>query len=185
MIRFAGSDTTATAIRATLLNIITNPLVYAKLQAEIDYAIARGVISSPVRNEEAVRELPYLQACLKEGLRIFPPITALRERVTPPQGDTINGYYIPGGVNIGLNMRGLLMNKVFGPDPDVYRPERWVDRTPEDLKQMDRVQELVFGYGFTRCLGIPIATMNLNKVFVEVSCISPGVLTITSLILDY
>ncbi|MCJ1404234.1 hypothetical protein MMC11_007459 [Xylographa trunciseda] len=164
---FAGSDTTATAIRATLLNIITNPPIYAKLQREIDDAIARGAISSTIQSEEAVRELPYLQACIKEGLRVFPPITALRERTTPPEGDTINGFYIPGGVNIGLNMRGVLLDKVFGPDADVFRPERWLDQNIETLKEKERVHELVFGHGFTRCLGIPIATMNLNKVFVE------------------
>lgn len=124
-------------------------------------------MSSPIRNEEAFH-LPYLQACIKEGLRVFPPITALRERVTPPGGDTINGHHVPGGVNIGLNMRGVLLSRVFDPDPDVFRPERWLDQDSEKVKQMEKVQELVFGYGFTRCLGITIATMNLNKVFVEV-----------------
>lgn len=155
-------------MRAILLNIITNPSVYAKLQREIDDAIVRGTVSSPIRNEEAVRLLPYLQACIKEGLRVFPPITALRERVTPPEGDIINGHHVPGGVNIGLNMRGVLLSEVFGPDPDIFRPERWLDQDLENLKKMEKVHELVFGYGFTRCLGIAIATMNLNKVFVEV-----------------
>ncbi|KAL6713983.1 hypothetical protein ACLMJK_008477 [Lecanora helva] len=102
--RFAGSDSIATALSATLLNIIINPSVCASLQAEIDTAVARGVLTDIVQNDEVNRELSYLQACIKEGLRIFPPITALRERVTPPEGDTINGYHVPGGMNIGLNM---------------------------------------------------------------------------------
>ena len=156
-------------MRATLLNIVTNPSVYVKLRTEIDTAVARGVVSETIRNDEAVRELPYLQACIREGLRIFPPITALRERVTPPEGDIISGYRVPGGVNVGLNMRGILLNEVFGTDPDVYRPERWLEATPETLNEMKSVQDLVFGFGFTRCLGINIATMNLNKVLVEVS----------------
>ena len=140
-----------------------------RLQLEIDHAIARSALPECVRNEEVSRELPYLQACIKEGLRVFPPITALRERVTPPEGDYIGGYHVPGGVNIGLNMRGVLRDKVFGSDPEVFRPERWLGQIPEHLKQMEKVQELIFGHGFTRCLGIPIATMSLNKVFVEVS----------------
>lgn len=45
---FAGSDTTATSIRALLLHIITNPLVYAKVQAEIYAAVTSGELSARV-----------------------------------------------------------------------------------------------------------------------------------------
>lgn len=129
---------------------------------------AQGLISSPIQNAEAA-QLPYLQACIKEGLRIFPPITSLRERVVPPEGDTILGHRIPGGTNIGINMPGSLLSTIFGSDPDVFRPERWLKQEPAILVQMERVHELVFGYGATRCLEIRIAMMTLNKVLVEVS----------------
>lgn len=165
--RFAGSDTTASGLRGTLLHIVTNPNVYAKLKAEIDEAVSKGLVSSPTQAHEAAK-LPYLQACIKEGLRIFPPITSLRERVVPPEGDTILGRFIPGGTNIGINMAGSLLSDIFGPDPDVFRPERWLEADSTNLAQMERVHELVFGHGATRCLGIRIATMTLNKVFVEV-----------------
>ena len=166
--RVAGSDTTATSMRATLLSIISNPPVYARLQREIDDAIARGAISSPILQDEAV-QLPYLQACIKEGLRRFPPITQLRERMAPPEGDTYKGRHIPPGTFIGLNAWGLQLSPVFGDDPEVFRPERWLTGDAERVKEMLKVQELIFGYGTTRCLGIPIAMMNLNKIFVEVS----------------
>ena len=136
-------------------------------------------MSDTIQNDEAIRELPYLQACIKEGLRVFPPIAALRERVTPPEGDIINGHHVPGGVNIGLNMRGVLLNDIFGLDADVFRPERWLEVTPEKLNEMKGVQELVFGFGFTRCLGINIATMNLNKTLVEVRVLAGEVFHIT------
>ncbi|KAJ9280836.1 hypothetical protein DTO021D3_2306 [Paecilomyces variotii] len=163
---FAGSDTTASGLRGTLLHIVTNPNVYAKLKAEIDEAVSKCLVSSPAQAQEAAK-LPYLQACIKEGLRIFPPITSLRERVVPPEGDTILGRFIPGGTNIGINMAGSLLSDIFGPDPDVFRPERWLEADSTNLAQMERVHELVFGHGATRCLGIRIATMTLNKVFVE------------------
>lgn len=166
----AGSDTTATSIRATLLAIISNPRVYARLVAEIDEAESREQISSPIRDQEA-RRLPYLQACIKEGLRRFPPITQLRERMVPPEGDTYNGHRIPGGTFIGLNAWAVQLNPVYGDDPEVFRPERWLIDDEVRLKEMSRVHELIFGHGTTRCLGIPIATMNLNKIFVEVSYI--------------
>lgn len=131
--------------------------------------MSSGHLSDAIRNEEVARGLPYLQACIREGLRIFPPITALRERVTPPEGDVINGHHIPGGVNVGLNMRGVLLNEVFGPDAEIYRPERWLESEEARVNEMKSVQELVFGHGSTRCLGINIAQMNLNKVIVQVN----------------
>lgn len=148
--------------------IISNPKVYTCLQHEIDDHVKRGLVSSPILDEEA-RNMPYLQACIKEGLRRYPPITQLRERMAPPEGDTYQGHNIPPNTFIGLNAWGLQLNPVFGADADVFRPERWLEADPSRLKAMSQVQELVFGFGSTKCLGIPIATMNLNKVFVEVS----------------
>ncbi|KAH6672247.1 putative benzoate 4-monooxygenase cytochrome P450 [Halenospora varia] len=163
----AGSDTTATSIRSTLLSIISNPRVYGKLRAEIDSAISRGQISPDCVTDAEARALPYLQACIKEGLRRFPSITQLRERVVPEGGDWYDGKFIPGGTFIGLNAWGVQLDPVFGEDADVYRPERWLDNDEGRLKEMARTMELVFGGGDTRCLGVPIAGMVLNKIFVE------------------
>ncbi|KAB2573396.1 Pisatin demethylase [Lasiodiplodia theobromae] len=162
----AGSDTTATAMRSTLLSIISTPHVYSRLRQEIDDAISRGEVSSPITEEEAKR-LPYLQAVLKEGLRRFPPITQLRERMVPPEGDWYDGKHIPAGTFVGLNAWGLQLNRVFGDDPEIFRPERWLIDDQDRLRRMGQVQELIFGHGTTKCLGIPIAMMTLNKIFVE------------------
>lgn len=154
-------------MRAILLMIISNPRVYKRLQKEIDDYASIGQLSDPVTDAEA-RRLPYLQACIKEGLRRYPPITQLRERVSPAEGDTYRGRTIPAGTFVGINAWGLQLNPIFGSDPEVFRPERWIEADPEKLRAMSQVQELVFGYGNTRCLGIPIALMNLNKTMVEV-----------------
>ena len=98
--RLAGSDTTATAIRATVLFLITTPSALWRLRAEIDEAVHKSSISSPIKDSEA-RALPYLQACIKEGLRLFPPVTGLFDKVVPPEGDTFNGLFLPGGTEIG------------------------------------------------------------------------------------
>ncbi|KAH8669654.1 cytochrome P450 oxidoreductase [Tricladium varicosporioides] len=163
----AGSDTTATSIRSTLLSIISNPRVYVKLRNEIDTAISLGLISSGCITDAEARQLPYLQACIREGLRRFPSITQLRERVVPKGGDWYDGKFLPGGTFIGLNAWGLQLDPVFGEDADVYRPERWLDNSEDRVKEMGRTMELVFGGGDTRCLGVPIAGMVLNKIFVE------------------
>jgi len=89
-----GSDSTATAIRMILLHVITSPAVYAKLQKELDEneALFDGSLISSADS----RRLPYLQACIKEGLRIWPPLRTLNSKLSPPGGETGNGVYIPG-----------------------------------------------------------------------------------------
>ena len=154
-----------------MLNIITNPLVYAKLQLEIDNAVYSNSISSPIQLDEAGK-LPYLQACIKEGLRVFPPVASLRGRTTPPQGDHLNGYFVPGGVNIGFNIRSMQRHQVFGLDPEVFRPERWLESGTERLAEMSKVHGMIFNHGGAKCLGIHIAYLTLNKFFVEVSITS-------------
>ncbi|KAJ9615092.1 hypothetical protein H2200_001166 [Cladophialophora chaetospira] len=175
----AGSDTSATSMRATLLNIMTNPRVYRTLMAEIDDAIANGRIPSgptDIITEAQAKELPYLQACIKEGLRWYPAVTGELSKEVPPQGDTICGYFVPGGTKLGSSIKAVHRNStLFSPDPESFRPERWIlssqpnghEKSEEKLKEMERNNDLVFGYGKYQCLGKPVALMELNKVFVE------------------
>jgi cytochrome P450 len=119
--------------------------------------------SSELLQVSEFTKLPYLQACISEALRLYPPITQLRERVVPPEGDTVDGRYIPGGTNIGLNMQALGRHPCFGYEPDQFRPERWLEAGEESLKMMNKVHSLIFGYGSTKCLGINQATMIVTK----------------------
>ncbi|KAL8848774.1 MAG: hypothetical protein Q9221_006245 [Calogaya cf. arnoldii] len=162
----AGSDTTSTAVQATLLSIITNPQVYQKLHKEIDHAITHCRASIPIQEAEA-RQLPYLQACIQEGLRVHPPLAQLRDRVTPSEGDYIHGYRIPPGTSIGFNSWGTQRDPIYGDDPAIFRPERWLENEESRIKQMKRTCDLVFGYGPTKCLGSNIAGMILNKAIFE------------------
>lgn len=168
MLSFAGSDTTATAIRGILLYIITSPPVYTRLISEIRAAY-KNQSQSELASYAIARNLPYLHACIKEGLRLFPPVTALRQRVTPPEGDILGGIHVPGGVDIVVNIRGLLRHEAtFGTDADMFRPERWLETTQPQLRQMERVHELLFNMGTTRCLGLSLAMMIMHKFFAEV-----------------
>ncbi|WZH43100.1 cytochrome P450 [Fusarium acuminatum] len=160
----AGSDTTATAIRSTMLHIITNPQVYAKLRAEI----ASTTYTEFIIPDSLGRELPYLQAVIKEGLRIFPPVAGLMAKQVPPQGDTWKGQFIPGGTKIGYCAWGIFRREdIWGSDAGEFRPERWLESEGEKLKEMESALELIFSYGRWQCLGRPVALMELNKIYVE------------------
>jgi cytochrome P450 len=164
----AGSDTTATAIRATTLHIITNPRVSPALFSEIHSA---GLTSRPWNSiilDAEARNLPYLQAVIKEGLRIHPPAVGLVSKSVPASGDTYKGVYLPPGTKIGNCIWGVMRDKsVWGENADEFRPERWLESKGDKLREMESTLELIFGLGRWQCLGRNVALMELNKVFVE------------------
>ncbi|KAL2852325.1 cytochrome P450 [Aspergillus pseudodeflectus] len=167
---FAGSDTTATTIRTAVLYLITNPNVLFKLQAELDTANSSGNLSGPILTYDETQRLPYLQACVKECLRIWPPVVGLMQKVVPPGGDTLGGKFVPGGTQIGYSAWGVHRNpKVYGADADVFRPERWLEVEDEEkLLAMNRTQELVFGSGRYACLGKQVALIEVSKAIAEI-----------------
>ena len=187
----AGSDTTATAIRATLLHVITNPVVLRKLRSELSAAeITAEPLehAAPVISNTRARTLAYLQAVIKEGLRIHPPVSSLSVKEVPKSGDTFKGMHFPPGTKLGISMWALTRSaEVFGEDADEFRPERWIEarraadeeekrgdshEARDKLREMEFCVDLVFGHGKWGCLGKNIALMELNKVFVEVSASS-------------
>ncbi|KAK3312235.1 cytochrome P450 [Apodospora peruviana] len=166
----AGSDTTATAIRMTLLYLIATPPALRRLVREIDDAIAEGKISSDkIITTAQANALPFLQAVVREGLRIFPPATGLVGKEVPKgSGDTVHRYYLPPGTIVGQNIWGICRSKdIFGDDANQFRPERWLTNDEDNLRAMADAQELVFGYGKYQCLGKQLVRMELGKVFVE------------------
>ncbi|KAJ0416782.1 cytochrome P450 [Aspergillus carlsbadensis] len=168
---FAGSDTTATTIRTAVLYLITNPNVLFKLQTELDTAHSNGDFSTPILTYGQAQRLPYLQACIKECLRIWPPVVGLMQKVVPPGGDTLGGKFVPGGAQIGYSAWGVHRNpRVFGADADVFRPERWlgVEEDEERFLAMSRTQELVFGSGRYACLGKQVALIEVSKAIAEI-----------------
>ena len=167
--RIAGSDTTATALRTTMFHLISQPQVFNTLRAEIDAASEKNLLTNPIASDLEAKELPYLQACIREGLRICPPANTLFDRVTPPEGDDIHGRFIPGNTKIGHSFWAVTHSKeVFGADADLFRPDRWFEAEGEQKYQMEKAQEMVFNIGRYMCMGKTIAFMELNKSILEV-----------------
>ncbi|KAF2635619.1 cytochrome P450 [Massarina eburnea CBS 473.64] len=163
-----GTDTTATAAQGIIFSILSNPAVLSRLRTEIDSFQAEKAkfLTFPIQDSMA-RKLPYLQACIAEGLRKYPPLFQLRERVVPPQGDSLHGYYIPPGTFVGINGLATQLDDVYGDNVDAFEPERWLIDDKERLRGMNRTLELVFGYGGSKCLGVNMAYMELNKIIFE------------------
>jgi len=153
----------------TLLHLISSHTTLCKLLAELQAALDKKLISRPIIRDSEARQLPYLQACIKEGLRLYPPVTGMLSKQVPPEGDMIDDKFVPGGTSIGWNSYGMQRQKDnFGLDADVFRPERWVDEKNEaKLQRVSDTVSLVFGAGRFGCLGKPVAMMELNKIIPE------------------
>ncbi|KAF2115745.1 cytochrome P450 [Lophiotrema nucula] len=164
----SGVGATAYAIQGIIRCVIENPNAQRKLQQDIDHVVSsENCGPRDVVNESVIKRMSYLQACITEGLRLYPPVSLLRERVVPPEGDYMHGYRIPGGTFIGLNGPASKLHPVYGSDVEDFRPERWLINDETQLKQMARNMELVFGYGASKCLGVNLAYTELNKIIFE------------------
>jgi cytochrome P450 len=123
----AGSDTTAGAIRGTLLHLMTNPRVYLRLQREIDDAVRSHRAPSTgggIITAAQARQLPYLQAVIREALRVWPPIVNIFSRDAPTGGDTFivdgESVFLLGGVCIGYSAYAMHHCETIYGKPDHY-----------------------------------------------------------------
>ncbi|KAF7596239.1 hypothetical protein BBP40_002772 [Aspergillus hancockii] len=117
----AGSETTATALSGVTWHLLRNPDVLRKLQDEI-----RGKFATyDDITLAAVNDTPYLIAVLSEGLRTFPPAAAGFGRVSPKDGESISGYYIPEGTVVSVSHYAAYRSERNFKDPDAFIPERW------------------------------------------------------------
>ena len=161
---FAGSDTTAIALRAIIYFLCRHPPAMGKAVQEIDKSDRQGVLSQPISYKEASSSLPYLGAVVKEAMRLHPSVGFLMERHVPPQGATICGKDIPGGTIVGINPWVTSRNEDVFPDAEAFRPERWLESSEDQLKEMDSLLSLNFGAGSRTCLGKHISLIEIHKV---------------------
>ncbi|KAL1962436.1 hypothetical protein VTN77DRAFT_9707 [Rasamsonia byssochlamydoides] len=160
---FAGSDTTAIALRAIIYFLIRNPDKLAKVRDELDAADRAGKLSEFISYRETTTHLPYLCAVIKEAMRLHPSVGLILERHVPAGGATICGQHIPEGTVVGINAWVLHHDARVYPEPDSFIPERWLESSPEKLKEMEQ-SFFVFGAGSRTCIGKNISLMEMHKI---------------------
>ncbi|KAL8850367.1 MAG: hypothetical protein Q9221_004687 [Calogaya cf. arnoldii] len=107
-------------------HLLKNPTTLARIRREIDDAARKGHISELVTWKQS-HNLPYLDACVKEASRLHPPIGFPLERIVPESGLEVDGYHIPPGTRVSMNPWAVHREVgLYGNDPDVWRPERWM-----------------------------------------------------------
>ncbi len=146
-------------MRSVFYHLLKNPKIYAQLQQEIDTATTQGSLSSPPKYSEAI-QLPLLCASVKEGMRLHPSVGLTMPRLVPKGGMILCDQYIPEGYSVGMNGAVVHYDKrVFGPDADQFRPQRWLER---DAKMMDKYM-LHFGAGTRTCIGKNVSIYPIDE----------------------
>ncbi|KJZ78165.1 hypothetical protein HIM_02203 [Hirsutella minnesotensis 3608] len=158
----AGSETTATALSGFCFYITRNPKAYAALANEIRSAFQ----SEQDINLRSTASLEYLQACINEILRVYPPAAETPARISP--GDIVDGKFVPAGSRVSVYQWATFHNPVNFADPDAYKPERWLPATHplynERFSQDKKSVFKPFSYGPRDCIGKNLAFSELRLI---------------------
>lgn len=154
---FAGHHTTSGTAAWALIELLRNPQYLRGVTDELDvlYADGEGV------SFHALRQIPLLEAVLKETLRLHPPLILL---LRIARGDfEVEGYRIGAGDLVGATP--AISNRIPEdfPEPDSFDPGRYIDPRQEDI--VNRWTWIPFGAGRHRCVGAAFALMQLKAIF--------------------
>jgi cytochrome P450 len=144
---FAGHETTATVLASALFEIHREPRILERVVSEID---ALGPSPEP----DALASLPYLEAICYEALRMYPPVVDVGRVTRGPFA--LGRYMVPAGEAIVPSPLMLHWREDLYPDPDRFKPERFLDWKPSPF------EFIAFGGGARRCLGAAFAMYEMK-----------------------
>jgi 5-O-(4-coumaroyl)-D-quinate 3'-monooxygenase len=150
----AGMDTTVISVEWAMAELVRNPRVQEKLQEELDRVVGRDRVLS----ETDFQNLPYLQAVVKESLRLHPPTPLMLPHKASARVK-IAGYDVPKGANVIVNVWAVARDPKVWDNPLEFRPERFLHGSI-DIKGAD-FRVLPFGAGRRVCPG---AQLGINLV---------------------
>ena len=154
---FAGHHTTSGTAAWTLIELLRHPDVMATVNGELDDLYADGSEVS----FQALREIPHLEAALKEALRLHPPLILL---LRVAMEDLCYGeFHIAAGKLVGASPS--ICNRIPEdfPEPDSFVPARYLEGREED--RANPWTWIPFGAGRHRCVGANFAMMQLKAIF--------------------
>ncbi|XP_031098241.1 cytochrome P450 CYP82D47-like [Ipomoea triloba] len=159
----AATDTTTITLTWALSLILNNYGVLEKIRAELDINVGRErhVKQSDLNN------LTYLQAVVKETLRLYPPSPLLLPHESIDDCN-VSGYYIQKGTRILVNVSKIHRDSSFWPNPNVFRPERFLCEHKEIDVRGNHFELIPFGNGRRMCpeisLGLQIVELTLASL---------------------
>ncbi|GLD97370.1 hypothetical protein PINS_up006054 [Pythium insidiosum] len=158
----AGRDSTALTMAWFILQMNRHPHILCKVQAELDAKLIDG---RPIPTVDDVQSLVYLEAALRETLRLCPTVP-LTPRVALVDSTLPDCTEICAGTRVLLAIYALCRSPhVWGTDAETFRPERWlVPSDPSRLIPVSAFRYPVFLAGPRRCLGERFAMLEMKIV---------------------
>jgi cytochrome P450 len=139
----AGGETTAHTLASATYYLLKTPATLRKLCKEV----RNHYTSFEEIDAHSALQLPYLRAIIDEALRIHPSGAQGFPRISP--GVVIDGHYIPAGVEVYTSAWTVVHDPANFQEPNVFRPERWLDKECTDVKEASQP----FSLGYRACLG--------------------------------
>ncbi|KAL4970623.1 cytochrome P450 [Aspergillus stella-maris] len=164
----AGTETTATGLSGTTYYLLKNHGALQKATNEVRGAFQR---EDGITFAAAAERLPYLQACIAEGLRIYPPGPVAPPRRTNKGTSTvIAGQAVPGDVSVGVHMWSASHSAENFHRADEFIPERWLEATDESspFHRDHLAASQPFSFGPRNCLGRPFAYSEMRVILARV-----------------
>jgi cytochrome P450 len=151
----AGTELPANAISFGVFQLARHPSVIGILRRELrDNGLERESLSDG-EGFERLEKLPYLNAIIKETLRLGNLVPDRLPRAVPSESITIGSEYIPSGTIVSGSTQLLHMNQVLFPEPQTFLPARWLVRGTGGFK-LDKYL-VAFSTGMRDCIGSNLA----------------------------
>jgi len=160
---FAGRDTTSLSMAWFLLMMNQFPAVLDRIRAELTEKLP-GLSSdgAPVPTFDDVQHLVYLEAAIRESLRLN-PVVAVTTRVTKQDTTLYDGTFIREGTRVVLPHYAMArMPNVWGDDAELFNPSRWIDADTGKLLHVSPFKFSVFLAGPRMCLGMTFALVEMK-----------------------
>lgn len=155
----AGHETTAIALSWTFYLLGKHPVVEEKLHAELEETLE----GRPPAVED-LPHLPYLDAVIKESMRIYPPAWAIgREALEDCE---VGGFYVPAKTQMFISQYVVHRDPRNFENSEAFLPERWLDGSTDDLPKF---AYFPFGGGPRLCIGQSFAKMEANLVLATIA----------------
>lgn len=164
----AGSDTTSTAMAATLFYLVRNEHALRKVVEEVraTFSDVEDIAQGP-----ALTSCSYLRACIDEAMRLSPSVGGILPREVMPGGAKIDGHDIPEGTVVGVPHYTIHHNEDYYPSAFDYVPERWQAGAQSSLNGVTTTEEGValaqsafcpFSVGPRGCIGKGLAYVEMS-----------------------
>ncbi|KAJ4245849.1 hypothetical protein NW757_009704 [Fusarium falciforme] len=165
----AAHETSGNTLTYCFYELSQRPQLQAKLRQELLTLDPPLYFTPPDGNELVLPEpktldkLPLLEAVILESLRLYPSVPGGQPRRVP-KPCSLGGYDgIPVGTTVQCYAYSLHRTPEIFPEPDKWKPERWIDSSPEQLSQMRR-WFWAFGSGGRMCIGSNFAYFSMKNV---------------------